>query len=76
MKNLLILGIGVLLIFSCKKENKDQQEEVSQELAIEEYSIEQFMNNENAFANGFSKDKSKVLMTSNRSGIYNIYNRC
>ena len=76
MKNLLILGIGVLLIFSCKKENKDQQEEVSQEIAIEEYSIEQFMNNENAFANGFSKDKSKVLMTSNRSGIYNIYNRC
>jgi len=40
---------------------------------IEEYTIEQFMDNENAFANGFSADKSKVLITSNRSGIYNMY---
>ncbi|MFD2561420.1 S9 family peptidase [Aquimarina rubra] len=70
MKKLIILGIGVLLLHSCKKEKK---EEIAQPIAIEEYSIEQFMDNENAFANGFSTDKSKVLMTSNRSGIYNMY---
>ncbi|WP_299443023.1 alpha/beta fold hydrolase [uncultured Aquimarina sp.] len=70
MKKLIILGIGVLLLHSCKKEKK---EEVAKPIAIEEYSIEQFMDNENAFANGFSNDKSKVLMTSNRSGIYNMY---
>ncbi|WP_299211687.1 S9 family peptidase [uncultured Aquimarina sp.] len=70
MKKLIILGLGVLLLHSCKKEKK---EEVAQAVTIEEYSIEQFMDNENAFANGFSNDKSKVLMTSNRSGIYNMY---
>ncbi|WP_298311831.1 alpha/beta fold hydrolase [uncultured Aquimarina sp.] len=70
MKKLIILGLGVLLLHSCKKEKK---EEIAQPVTIEEYSIEQFMDNENAFANGFSNDKSKVLMTSNRSGIYNMY---
>ncbi|WP_299313617.1 alpha/beta fold hydrolase [uncultured Aquimarina sp.] len=70
MKKLIILGLGLLLLHSCKKEKK---EEIAKAIAIEEYSIEQFMDNENAFANGFSNDKSKVLMTSNRSGIYNMY---
>ena len=73
MKKLLIIGIGALLIYSCKKENKDQKEETHKQSTVEEYSIEQFMDNETSFANGFSKDKSKVLMTSNRSGIFNIY---
>ncbi|SEL42293.1 Dipeptidyl aminopeptidase/acylaminoacyl peptidase [Aquimarina amphilecti] len=71
MKKLIILGIGVLLLYSCKKEKKEAI--VVPPIAIEEYSIEQFMDNENAFSNGFSNDKSKVLMTSNRSGIYNMY---
>ena len=71
MKKLLIIGLGVLLLYSCKKEKKE--EVVAPPIAIEEYSIEQFMDNENAFSNGFSNDKSKVLMTSNRSGIYNMY---
>ncbi len=61
MKKLIILGMGLLLFFSCKEEKK---EEIAQEITIKEYSIEQFMDNENAFANGFSKDKSKVLMIS------------
>ncbi|GAA4111900.1 S9 family peptidase [Aquimarina addita] len=70
MKKLIILGLGVFIFYACKKEKK---EEIPQSVAIAEYSIEQFMDNENAFANGFSNDKSKVLMTSNRSGIYNVY---
>ncbi len=71
MKKLIILGLGVLLLYSCKKEKKE--EVAPPPIAIEEYSIEQFMDNENVFSNGFSNDKSKVLMTSNRSGIYNMY---
>ncbi len=70
MKKLVILSLGVLLCYSCKQEKK---EDIAQPIKIEQYSIEQFMDNENARANGFSHDKSTVLMTSNRSGIYNMY---
>ncbi|WP_438712530.1 S9 family peptidase [Aquimarina muelleri] len=70
MKKIILLNLGLLLFFSCKKEKK---EEIAQSITIDPYSIEQFMDNENAFANGFSPDKSSVLMTSNRSGIYNMY---
>ncbi|WP_438422780.1 alpha/beta fold hydrolase [Aquimarina macrocephali] len=70
MKKLLTLSMGLLLFYSCKQEKK---EEIAQPIKIDQYSIEQFMDNENAISNGFSADKSKVLMTSNRSGIYNMY---
>ncbi len=56
-------------MYSCKQE----KEAVAQVIKIEKYAIEQFMDNENARSNGFSPDKSTVLMTSNRSGIYNMY---
>ncbi len=70
MKKLVILCLGLLFFYSCKQEKK---EETAKIVEIEQYSIEQFMDNENAFSNGFSPDKSTVLMTSNRSGIYNVY---
>ncbi|WP_378184747.1 alpha/beta fold hydrolase [Aquimarina sp. W85] len=72
MKTLHILGVCLLLFISCKEEKKKSLAE-KVPLEIEQYSIEQFMDNENAFANGFSSDNSKVLITSNRSGIYNMY---
>ncbi|WP_103866325.1 S9 family peptidase [Aquimarina sp. I32.4] len=72
MKKLILFSLGVLLLYSCKQE-KEKKEEVVTPIKIDQYSIEQFMDNENAFANGFSSDKSKVLMTSNRSGIFNMY---
>ncbi|MBQ0732702.1 alpha/beta fold hydrolase [Aquimarina celericrescens] len=70
MKQLVIFSLSIFLFYSCKQEKK---EETAKIVEIEQYSIEQFMDNENAFSNGFSPDKSTVLMTSNRSGIYNIY---
>ncbi len=69
MKKTALLLVVTLLLFSCK----DSGKEVTEVVEIDQYSIEQFMDNENAFSNGFSADKLKVLMTSNRSGIYNIY---
>ena len=69
MKQLLIFCLGMLLFYSCKEKN----EEIAEVITIDQYTIEQFMDNENAFSNGFSSDNSKVLMTSNRSGIYNMY---
>lgn len=71
MKQLLTLVVlCTLVLFSCKEQTPDTSQE---ERAIAQYTIEQFMDNESAGANGFSADKSKVLITSNRSGINNIY---
>lgn len=56
---------------SCK--DPEGKKKLAKVISPDEYSIEQFMDNENAFANGFSSDKTKVLITSNRSGIYNMY---
>ena len=64
--NLLGLAI-VLLFFSCKEENKITQREIKQ------YSIEQFMENEAVSGGSFSSDNSNLLVSSNRSGIYNVY---
>ncbi|WP_242120921.1 S9 family peptidase [Aestuariivivens sediminicola] len=63
-----IFGLTFLtLFFSCKKENKIAQKEISH------YSIEQFMGNESVGGGSFSGDNSKLLVTSNRTGIYNVY---
>ncbi|QQX76420.1 MULTISPECIES: alpha/beta fold hydrolase [Aequorivita] len=71
MKNFSLIFSALLLFVACKDTQKDNTNEVAD---IKTYTIEQFMGNENAFANGFSPDNSKVLITSNRSGIYNMYN--
>jgi dipeptidyl aminopeptidase/acylaminoacyl peptidase len=70
MKHYAIIGISAMLLLGCKKETKEY---ASMPVEIGNYSIEQFMDNESAGANGFSADKSKVLITSNRSGINNLY---
>ncbi len=70
MKKLFLIAISVSLLFSCKEK---EEPEVAEVIEVDQYTIEQFMDNENAFGNGYSPDKSKVLMTSNRSGIYNMY---
>lgn len=71
MKKCITIFILAIVLIACKDKKEDQ--ETSQIVEIDQYSIEQFMDNENAFANGYSPDKQKVLMTSNRSGIYNMY---
>ncbi|MCG2419006.1 alpha/beta fold hydrolase [Aequorivita sp. F47161] len=70
MKNFSLIFSALVLFVACKDKPKDETKEVA---TVNTYSIEQFMGNENASANGFSPDKSKVLMTSNRSGVYNMY---
>ncbi|WP_114491098.1 S9 family peptidase [Candidatus Ulvibacter alkanivorans] len=70
MKKYMLFVAACVLMVGCKE---TKQEETSAQVEVEQYTIEQFMDNENAVANGFSSDKSKVLVTSNRSGIYNMY---
>ncbi len=63
-----ILGIAIVtLLFSCKDETKMPQREIKQ------YTIEQFMDNESVGGGSFSSDNSNLLVSSNRSGIYNVY---
>jgi len=62
------LMMAFAIVVSCSpKQDEPQKTEV------EKYTIEQFMDNEQVFGGSFSSDKSKVLVTSNKSGIYNMY---
>ncbi|WGF92333.1 S9 family peptidase [Aequorivita marisscotiae] len=70
MKNYSLILLALVFFVGCKDTPKDDIKETA---VVKTYTINQFMANENAFANGFSPDKSRVLMTSNRSGIYNMY---
>ncbi|MDO5977771.1 alpha/beta hydrolase family protein [Flavivirga spongiicola] len=67
--NKLVTLVLLVLFISCKKEK--QTKEVT--LNLKEYTIEQFMDNEAVGGGSFSPDKSKLLVSSNRSGIYNMY---
>jgi len=40
---------------------------------VKKYSIEQFFKNTDIYAAGFSPDESKLLVTSNETGIYNLF---
>lgn len=63
-----ILGLAIItLFFSCKEDSKSSQRKIQQ------YTIEQFMDNESIRGGSFSKDNSNILVSSNRSGIYNVY---
>jgi dipeptidyl aminopeptidase/acylaminoacyl peptidase len=70
MKNYSLILLALVFFVGCKDTPKDDNKKTA---VVKTYTINQFMANENAFANGFSPDKSRVLMTSNRSGIYNMY---
>ncbi|MGB5369995.1 MAG: S9 family peptidase, partial [Flavobacteriaceae bacterium] len=59
----------MLAVFWNCKENKEDT--IVQNL--KSYTIEQMMDNENVGGGSFSPDLSKLLVTSNRSGIYNMY---
>ena len=66
-----ILGLCLaILMFSCKEDTK---EKAIVKREIKQYTIEQFMDNEAVGGGSFSSDNSTLLVSSNRSGIYNVY---
>ena len=69
-KNLIFILVPVLFM-ACQGPSKNSKERVPRE--VPSYSIEQFMDNESVFGGSFSQDKSKVLISSNKTGIFNIY---
>jgi len=70
MKKLLVLFSIVSITLGCKTDEKKSIDSVK---TLKQYSIEQMLDNESVFGGSFSSDKSKLLVTSNRSGIYNMY---
>ena len=59
----------LLCMWSCKEEKK----ETAEAMQVKQYTIEQFMDNKAVGGGSFSPDSSKLLVSSNRSGIYNVY---
>jgi dipeptidyl aminopeptidase/acylaminoacyl peptidase len=67
MKKISLL-LMLAVFWNCKEIKEDT---IVQNL--KSYTIEQMMDNENVGGGSFSPDLSKLLVTSNRSGIYNMY---
>ncbi|ARV08906.1 S9 family peptidase [Winogradskyella sp. PC-19] len=70
MKTKILSFCIAVLLFSCKEDAK-KTDEAQRE--VKQYSIEQFMDNEAIGGGSFSYDNSQLLVSSNRSGIYNVY---
>ncbi|WP_298239386.1 S9 family peptidase [uncultured Algibacter sp.] len=68
MKKIFLLAI-IILFASCKKDKEPEKTSLN----LKQYTIEQFMDNEAIGGGSFSPDKSKLLISSNKSGIYNMY---
>ncbi len=60
----LILLLIPFLFFGCQTGEKQK---------IEQYSINQFMENTSVFGSSFSPDGKKLLFTSNETGVYNAF---
>lgn len=64
MKRIVFITIllSPIIFYACK-----------QEPVVTKYSIEQFYKNKQVFGGKFSEDETRLLYTSNESGIYNLY---
>ncbi len=65
MKNVIIVFF-LLFILACNPQDKEVQ-------TVEQYTVEQFYANKDVFGGSFSADETRLLVTSNETGIYNAY---
>ena len=63
MKNSLKLLLALLIVVGCSQVETETQQ----------YSIETLMSNNRSSGGYFSKDGSKLLYSSDKSGIFNVY---
>ena len=68
MNRYLFLSIVPILFLSCKETTREPKAE-----QVTQYTIEQFYKSSEVFGGEFSTDDSKMLVTSNESGIFNAY---
>ncbi|MFB9079602.1 alpha/beta fold hydrolase [Flavobacterium procerum] len=65
----MLFGLFSLLVLqSCKKEEKNQEARMPKQ-----YAVEDFYDTKSIGAAGFNKDETKILMNSNITGIANLY---
>lgn len=70
MKKIITL-LSIALIWGCKEQKEGAAPSIADNMKT--YTIEQMMDNEAINGGSFSPDQSKLLVSSNRSGIYNMY---
>jgi dipeptidyl aminopeptidase/acylaminoacyl peptidase len=67
MKNLFLLLPVISMLFACQSEKAAESRQINQ------YTIEQFYANTKYSGGAFSPDESTLLINSNESGIFNLY---
>ena len=70
MKKILFAFV-LLFAMSCQNASEKKIPEPPKEIA--QYSIEQFYKNESLTGGTFSNDESRLILSSNKTGIFNIY---
>ena len=66
----IILFVLFVILSSCEEKTNQSPPE---EQTTKQYSIEQFMDNEEVSGGSFSADNSQLLFSSNQTGIFNVY---
>ena len=72
MKQFFFFACLLFVLESCQEQPKSLDEEAPAR-AVTQYSIEQFYKSSDVFGGAFTTDDSKLLITSNESGIFNAY---
>jgi dipeptidyl aminopeptidase/acylaminoacyl peptidase len=62
--------LPLVLLVGCQAVDRTQEEPP---VAFEQYTIDQFLETTSVFGGSFSPDESKVLVSSNETGIFNAY---
>lgn len=71
---LLIFAVLVLTLSGCGGNQQEaSREEAPQAMEVPQYTVEDFLDNTTFYGASFSPDKSKVLVSSNESGIFNAF---
>lgn len=70
MRKPFVFILTIALLMGCKEKKEIEPSIVE---TLKTYTIEQMMDNESVFGGSYSNDNSKLLVSSNRSGIYNMY---
>ncbi len=70
MKKFIYIILGIVIV-SCGQFGQKTKDKETREVA--KYTIEQFYKNLDIYGGSFSFDESKLLVTSNKTGIFNLY---
>ncbi len=68
MKNAILFIIAVVIV-SCNPQGKKQDKSRT----VKEYTIEQFYKNIAVYGGNFSYDETRILVSSNETGIFNVF---